>query len=132
MGHVSPQTRQGPQQTKIPHQHPHHPTQVFSDFSLVRQEIEEETVRLTGPGKNISHKPIHLRVFASNVVDLTLVDLPGITKVPVGDQPKDIEQQIRDLVLSYIKNPNCIILAVSPANNDMANSDALKIAKVWG
>lgn len=49
--------------------------------------------------------------------------------MPVGEQPEDIEQQIRDLVLFYIGNPNSIILAVSPANMDMATSESLKLAK---
>jgi replication fork clamp-binding protein CrfC len=37
--------------------------------------------------------------------------LPGITKVPVGDQPADIETQIRNMVLQYIERPNAVILA---------------------
>lgn len=63
------------------------------------------------------------------VLNLTLVDLPGITKVPVGDQPADIEYQIRDMIMQYICKENCLILAVTPANTDLANSDALKLAK---
>lgn len=51
------------------------------------------------------------------------------SQVPVGDQPKDIEIQIRDLILKYISNPNCIILAVTAANTDMATSEALKVAR---
>uniref|UniRef100_A0A8C5UIK4 Dynamin-1-like protein n=1 Tax=Malurus cyaneus samueli TaxID=2593467 RepID=A0A8C5UIK4_9PASS len=74
-------------------------------------------------------EPIHLKIFSSNVVNLTLVDLPGMTKVPVGDQPKDIELQIRELILQFISNPNSIILAVTAANTDMATSEALKIAR---
>ena len=31
--------------------------------------------------------------------------------------------------MTYIKNPNTIILAISAANNDLANSDALKLAR---
>uniref|UniRef100_A0A671PH89 Dynamin-1-like protein n=1 Tax=Sinocyclocheilus anshuiensis TaxID=1608454 RepID=A0A671PH89_9TELE len=77
----------------------------------------------------ISDEPIHLKIFSPHVVNLTLVDLPGITKVPVGDQPKDIELQIRELILKYISNPNCIILAVTAANTDMATSEALKVAR---
>uniref|UniRef100_A0A673BU32 Dynamin-1-like protein n=1 Tax=Sphaeramia orbicularis TaxID=375764 RepID=A0A673BU32_9TELE len=77
----------------------------------------------------ISDEPIHLKVFSPHVVNLTLVDLPGITKVPVGDQPKDIEIQIRELILKYISNPNSIILAVTAANTDMATSEALKVAR---
>lgn len=64
-----------------------------------------------------------------SVLNLTLVDLPGITKVPVGDQPPDIEYQIRDMIMQYICQENCLILAVTPANMDLANSDALKLAK---
>jgi dynamin 1-like protein len=77
----------------------------------------------------ISPQPINLRIFSPNVLTLTLVDLPGLTKVPVGDQPKDIERQIRDMLMKYISRPSCIILAVTPANTDLANSDGLKMAR---
>lgn len=63
------------------------------------------------------------------VLNLTLIDLPGITKVPVGDQPADIEQQIREMIMQFITRESCLILAVTPANTDLANSDALKLAK---
>lgn len=52
-----------------------------------------------------------------------------MTKVPVGDQPPDIEFQIRDMLMQFVTKENCLILAVSPANSDLANSDALKVAK---
>ncbi len=45
-----------------------------------------------------------------------MVDLPGLTRVPVGDQPRDIEKQIKDMLMKYISKPGCIILAVTPAN----------------
>lgn len=70
----------------------------------------------------------HLISFRT-VLNLTLVDLPGITKVPVGDQPPDIEIQIRNMIMEFINKDNCLILAVSPANADLANSDALKLAR---
>ncbi|XP_069555243.1 dynamin 3a isoform X1 [Brachyistius frenatus] len=101
----------------------------FTDFDEIRKEIESETCRLTGPNKAISPVPINLRIHSPNVLNLTLVDLPGITKVPVGDQPADIEYQIRDMIMQYICKENCLILAVTPANTDLANSDALKLAK---
>ena len=63
------------------------------------------------------------------VLNLTLVDLPGLTKVPVGDQPQDIEFQIKDMLMQFITRENTLILAVTPANSDLANSDALKLAK---
>ncbi|XP_010168843.2 dynamin-3, partial [Antrostomus carolinensis] len=101
----------------------------FTDFDEVRQEIEVETDRVTGVNKGISSIPINLRVYSPHVLSLTLIDLPGITKVPVGDQPPDIEQQIRDMIMQFISRENCLILAVTPANTDLANSDALKLAK---
>ncbi|KAI1882328.1 hypothetical protein AGOR_G00249540 [Albula goreensis] len=107
----------------------HTKNKIFTDFDEIRQEIENETERISGNNKGISDEPIHLKIFSPYVVNLTLVDLPGITKVPVGDQPKDIEIQIRELILKYISNPNCIILAVTAANTDMATSEALKVAR---
>ncbi|KAG5834690.1 hypothetical protein ANANG_G00264250 [Anguilla anguilla] len=101
----------------------------FTDFDEVRQEIEAETDRVTGQNKGISPVPINLRVYSPNVLNLTLVDLPGMTKVPVGDQPADIEHQIREMLMQFVTKENCLLLAVSPANSDLANSDALKIAK---
>lgn len=77
----------------------------------------------------ISPNPINLRIFSPNVLTLTLVDLPGLTKVPVGDQPRDIEKQIRDMLMRFISKPNAIILAVTAANTDLANSDGLKMAR---
>ncbi|KAM9475134.1 dynamin-1-like protein isoform 1-T2 [Clarias gariepinus] len=102
--------------------------QVFTDFTEIRTEIEEETERTTN-NKGISAEPIHLKIFSPNVLNLTLVDLPGITKVPVGDQPEDIETQVQEMILSFISNPNSLILCVSPANSDLATSDALKLAR---
>lgn len=67
--------------------------------------------------------------FSFLVLNLTLIDLPGLTKVPIGDQPADIEAQIKGMIFQFIKRENCLILAVTPANTDLANSDALKLAK---
>ncbi|XP_007502618.1 dynamin-1-like protein isoform X6 [Monodelphis domestica] len=107
----------------------HTKNKLYTDFDEIRQEIENETERISGSNKGVSPEPIHLKIFSPNVVNLTLVDLPGMTKVPVGDQPKDIELQIRELILRFISNPNSIILAVTAANTDMATSEALKISR---
>ncbi|CAG5897885.1 unnamed protein product, partial [Menidia menidia] len=101
----------------------------FVDFDEVRAEIEAETDRITGSNKGISPIPINLRVYSPHVLNLTLIDLPGMTKVAVGDQPQDIEFQIREMLMQFITKESCLILAVTPANTDLANSDALKISK---
>jgi Predicted GTPases (dynamin-related) len=107
----------------------HLPGQKFYDFNKIRDEIVRETEAKVGRNAGISPAPINLRIYSPNVLTLTLVDLPGLTKVPVGDQPKDIEKQIRDMVLKQISKPNAIILAVTAANQDLANSDGLKLAR---
>lgn len=107
----------------------HIPGQKYYDFNKIRDEIVKETEAKVGRNAGISPAPIGLRIFSPNVLTLTLVDLPGLTKVPVGDQPKDIEKQIKDMVLKQISKPNAIILAVTAANTDLANSDGLKLAR---
>ncbi|CAL4953011.1 unnamed protein product [Urochloa decumbens] len=102
----------------------------FYDFREIRREIQAETDREAGGNKGVSDRQIRLKIFSPNVLNITLVDLPGITKVPVGDQPTDIEARIRTMIMSYIRHKTCIILAVSPANADLANSDALQMARV--
>ncbi|KAH9857611.1 Dynamin central region-domain-containing protein [Lenzites betulinus] len=107
----------------------HLPGQKFYDFNKIRDEIVRDTEAKTGKNAGISPLPINLRIYSPNVLTLTLVDLPGLTKVPVGDQPRDIEKQIRDMLLKYISKSACIILAVTAANTDLANSDGLKLAR---
>lgn len=107
----------------------HIPNKRFYNFKDIRKEIEIETNRLAGSNKGISSKPINLKIYSTKVLNLTLVDLPGLTKIPIGDQPSDIEKQTRSLILDYISRPNCIILAVSPANVDLVNSESLKLAR---
>lgn len=107
----------------------HIPGQKFFDFNKVREEIVRETEAKTGKNVGISPLPIGLRIYSPNVLTLTLVDLPGLTRVPVGDQPKDIMNQIRSMVLKQINKPNSIILAVTAANTDLANSDGLQLAR---
>ncbi|CAL9007465.1 unnamed protein product [Prunus brigantina] len=107
----------------------HLPRKRFTDFAAVRKEISDETDRETGRSKAISSVPIHLSIFSPNVVNLTLVDLPGLTKVAVDDQPEGTVQDIEDMVRAFIEKPNCIILAISPANQDLATSDAIKISR---
>ena len=103
--------------------------QKFRDFGEVKREIENETARIAGSNKGINRQPINLKIYSPHVLSLTLVDLPGLTKVPIGDQPSDIEKQTRNLISEYIAKPNSIILAVSPANVDIVNSEALKLAR---
>ncbi|KAK1408900.1 hypothetical protein QVD17_41037 [Tagetes erecta] len=107
----------------------HLPRRRFTDFSLVRKEIQDETDRITGKTKQISPIPIHLSIYSPKVVNLTLIDLPGLTKIAVEGQSETIVEDIENMVRLYVEKPNSIILAISPANQDIATSDAIKLAK---
>ncbi|KAK1567570.1 hypothetical protein Q3G72_013670 [Acer saccharum] len=107
----------------------HLPKKKFTDFSIVRKEIQDETDRVTGKSKQISPIPIHLSIYSPNVVNLTLIDLPGLTKVAVEGQPESVVQEIESMVRSYVEKPNSLILAITPANQDLATSDAIKLSR---
>ncbi|KOB65852.1 Uncharacterized protein OBRU01_17314 [Operophtera brumata] len=84
----------------------------FVDFSEVRSEIEAETERMTGSNKGISPVPINLRVYSPNGKN---------TKVPIGDQPIDIEQQIKAMLMQFIRRESCLILAGTDARDVLEN-----------
>lgn len=90
-----------------------------------------QTERETGTGVCVTDKPINLKIYSPNVVNLTLIDLPGITRNPVGDQPRNIEEILRNMVVRFIREPSCIIMAVTAANTDLALSDAIQLAKEY-
>lgn len=106
-----------------------HSDSTFTDYELVRQEILAETARLIKNKHDVSHVPITLKMYSPHVMTLTLVDLPGLVKVPTNDQPKNIVTRVEEICKRYIVNKNAIIIAVSAATSDIASSDALQLAK---
>ena len=101
----------------------------FKDFVKVRETIEALTDEVCGKDKNILDKPIVLNVYSQTCPDLTLVDLPGVTRVPIEGQPYNIEEITKNMAIRYIEDPLTIILCVIAANSDIATSDGLKLAK---
>jgi len=106
------------------------PGKKFTDFKLVCKAIEEVTDKVCGAKKGIIDKPIILQVFSHTCPDLTLIDLPGITRIPLAgsDQPENIEKITRAMAHRYVSDPRTIILCVVPANADMTTSDGLQMA----
>ncbi|XP_006886826.1 PREDICTED: interferon-induced GTP-binding protein Mx1-like [Elephantulus edwardii] len=96
-------------------------------------EVEEQVYKaqniIAGHGLGISHKLISLEISSPNVPDLTLIDLPGITRVAVGNQPADIGKQIKRLIREYIQKQETINLVVVPSNVDIATTEALSMAQ---
>jgi len=87
------------------------------------------TDKVCGNNSNIVDKPIVLQVFSHTCPDLTLIDLPGITRVPTPGQPENIEAITKAMCNRYMSDPRTIILCVVPANADLAVSDGLQMAK---
>uniref|UniRef100_A0A4W3JA90 Interferon-induced GTP-binding protein Mx-like n=1 Tax=Callorhinchus milii TaxID=7868 RepID=A0A4W3JA90_CALMI len=103
--------------------------QELTDPSEVEQEIRIAQDIIAGKGVGISHELISLQIEASNVPDLTLIDLPGIARVAVGKQPLNIGDQIKQLIKSFIEKQETINLVVVPCNVDIATTEALKMAQ---
>ncbi|XP_056596278.1 interferon-induced GTP-binding protein Mx3-like [Triplophysa dalaica] len=101
----------------------------FDDPSLIEEHIKEAQNKLAGDGAGISEEIIVLEIRSPDVCDLTLIDLPGIARVPVQGQPSDIGTQIKTLIAKFIKKPETLIMVVVPCNNDIATTEALKIAQ---
>uniref|UniRef100_A0A914Q1F8 Dynamin-type G domain-containing protein n=1 Tax=Panagrolaimus davidi TaxID=227884 RepID=A0A914Q1F8_9BILA len=109
----------------------HIPGENFTDFEKVKKEIEKDTLKVAGDNKNISNNPIHLTIFSDKVIDLSLVDLPGAIRFSLPNQSDTIKDDIEKIIDEYIKSPKSLILAVTPANQDAAVSDALFYAKKY-
>lgn len=103
----------------------------YEDFDKVREHIEYLTDQVAGKNKGIVDDPISLTIYSNDCPDLTLIDLPGITRLRVkgSDQGEDIEKVTKEMASRYVKDDRTIILCVIPANQDMSTSDGLYMAK---
>uniref|UniRef100_A0A671L3L1 Interferon-induced GTP-binding protein Mx3-like n=1 Tax=Sinocyclocheilus anshuiensis TaxID=1608454 RepID=A0A671L3L1_9TELE len=103
--------------------------ETFNDPLKVDTLVREAQNKLAGKAVGICDELITLEISSPDVCDLTLIDLPGITRVPVHDQPEDIGDQIKTLILKYIAKSETIILVVVPCNVDIATTEALRMAQ---
>ena len=101
----------------------------FTNFEDVREMIIKLTEDKAGRTKNIIDDPIILTIYSCTCPDLTLIDLPGITRIAVGDQPKNIYEITKEMAHRYISDPRTIILCVCAANVDTTTSDGLLMAQ---
>ncbi|KAL7845816.1 hypothetical protein AOLI_G00240080 [Acnodon oligacanthus] len=101
----------------------------LEDPSQVEGYVCEAQNELAGDGVGICDDLITLEIMSANVCDLTLIDLPGIARVPVQGQPEDIGDQIKNLIQRFIEKSETINLVVVPCNVDIATTEALKMAQ---
>lgn len=105
------------------------PGKKWTNFQEVREQINALTDKVCGNNKGIVDKPIVLNVYSHTCPDLTLIDLPGITRIPIAGQPDNIEKITRAMAHRYVSDSRTIILCVVPANADMTTSDGLQMAR---
>ncbi|XP_071724589.1 dynamin-related protein 4C-like [Rutidosis leptorrhynchoides] len=102
---------------------------VHSDEAHIAEAIVAATGEIAGTGKGISNKPLTLVVKKKGVPDLTMVDLPGITRVPVQGQPENIHEQITNMIMEYIKPEQSIILNVISASVDFSTCESITLSQ---
>ncbi|CAF4603734.1 unnamed protein product [Rotaria sp. Silwood1] len=102
----------------------------INKFSEIMKRITDCTVQLAGATNNVSSKPIYLTVYKKDIqADLTLIDLPGITRNPIDGQSKTIYKDIVELIEHYIKPQTAIVLHVIPSSVDFTTSESIQLAK---
>ncbi|URE24393.1 Dynamin central region [Musa troglodytarum] len=102
---------------------------VTTSESAVPHAINAATDEIAGTSKGISDVPITLIVKKKGVPDLTMVDLPGITRVPVHGQPENIYEQISQIIMKYITPKESIILNVIFATVDFPTCESIRMSQ---
>ncbi|XP_023753127.1 dynamin-related protein 4C [Lactuca sativa] len=102
---------------------------VVTDETRIEEDIIAATDEIAGNGKGISHTPLTLIVKKRGVPDLTMVDLPGITRVPVHGQPEDIYEQISAIITEYITPEESIILNVLSVSVDFSTCESIRMSQ---
>nr|XP_043630276.1 dynamin-related protein 4C-like [Erigeron canadensis] len=97
--------------------------------SNISEAIDKATVEIAGNSKGISNVPLTLVVKKQGVPDLTMVDLPGITRVPVHGQPENIYDQISEIIMEHIKPEESIILNVLSATQDFSTCESICMSR---
>ncbi|KAK0616086.1 P-loop containing nucleoside triphosphate hydrolase protein [Bombardia bombarda] len=98
-----------------------------TDFSLVQKTLTELN-QAVPESECVTDDPIRLTIHSPKVPDLSLIDLPGYIQVAGENQPRELKRKISELCDKYIRGPN-IILAISAADVDLANSTALQASR---
>ncbi|CAA0304750.1 unnamed protein product [Arabidopsis thaliana] len=102
---------------------------VPTDEEHIAEAIRAATDVIAGSGKGVSDAPLTLHVKKAGVPDLTMVDLPGITRVPVNGQPENIYEQISRMIMKYIEPQESIILNVLSATVDFTTCESIRMSR---
>jgi GTPase SAR1 family protein len=104
-----------------------------SDFQLDSLEslVEEarDAMGIDGEARSFSNDVLRIELSGPEQPHLTLVDLPGLFSAGNKAQSESDADAVKALVLSYMRNPRSIILAVVSAKNDFANQIVTKYTR---
>lgn len=106
-----------------------YPNKKITDFEFVRGFLQQKMDEVARTDIGITAEPVVVKIFVREGITISMIDMPGLTKIALQGQNSNFPALIEDINKTYIQNPNSIILAISPANVDVANSDALRLAK---
>ena len=99
----------------------------ITDFGFVQKTLTD--LNLAVPASEcVSDDPIQLNIYSPTIPNLTLIDLPGYIQIHDKDQPETLKEKISQLCEKYIRDTN-VILAISAADVDLANSTALRASR---
>ena len=95
----------------------------------IADRVRKMTNSLAGEGKDVVDTELELTVYRHDQDDLTLIDLPGMTRVALEaqGQSKDIEEKIKKMYRRYIKAPETVLLNVMTCMVDAVASSSLQM-----
>ena len=107
------------------------PTPTQHEKNIILNKIEQQTVLKAGDQRDVSNKMIFIKIKSPNVVNLSVIDLPGLTAVACTDQgqPSDIKSKIETLITEYASPNNSIILSILPGRSDLEADYGLEFVK---
>lgn len=108
---------------------PPYKDEVIDGEAQIEAAINMATNLLAGTSKGVRDTPIQLLIRKPHAPDLTMVDLPGITRVPVHGQPENINEQISSMIMKYIKPEESIILNVLSAQVDFPTCESIRMSQ---
>ncbi|CAM6129769.1 unnamed protein product [Calypogeia fissa] len=96
----------------------------------IKSEVDAATIALAGTGKGVvTETEISLHIRKPDAPDLTMIDLPGITRVPVHGQPENIYEQIKAMIQKYLKPEETVILNVLSATVDFSTCESIRMSQ---
>lgn len=82
------------------------------------------------PSKTFSEDVLRLEISGPEQDHLSVIDILGIFKrTTSGVTTKEDMQMVKSMVQGYMENPRSVILAVIPANVDIATQEILEMAE---